>query len=317
MALLAEEDERYYTATTCDQDFEPWIIISSDPLFKLGLNKAEDVLNPDVQRTDTQTQPGMSRIASDVSIKGAIKLMRDLIKFRGGSARDDTMRTATEQTKRIDYQTTIPIYEMTHIPKGVCIIINNQEFLCTDLDPRVGSDIDRENLKETFTWLGFDVKCHNNLRGSEMIWTLVDVAHNTNRYNHKNYDCFVCCILTHGELNHLYGSDGQLIPLTDLTNNINVNRCPGLAGKPKLFFLQACQGGKPMGEGKVLKSDSRRSLEDIEHLAEYSFFPKRADKQEFSPKSDLVHDDLPSAGCRADLVSALGFVKGRRRKPHI
>ncbi|XP_052224166.1 caspase-6-like [Dreissena polymorpha] len=100
-----------------------------------------------------------------------------------------------------------------------------------------------------------------------MIWTLVDVAHNTNRYNHKNYDCFVCCILTHGELNHLYGSDGQLIPLTDLTNNINVNRCPGLAGKPKLFFLQACQGGKPMGEGKVLKSDSRRSLEDIEQAA--------------------------------------------------
>ena len=100
------------------------------------------------------------------------------------------------------------------------------------------------NLRETFDKLDFVVKYHENLTDTGMLHVLVDIAHNT---DHKNFDCFVCCILTHGVLSHLYGTNGKLVPIKDLTSVFQANRCPSLAGKPKLFFLQACQGRDKMG----------------------------------------------------------------------
>ena len=40
----------------------------------------------------------------------------------------------------------------------------------------------------------------------------------------------------------IYGVNGKFIDIKDLTSNFKAQRCPSLAGKPKLFFLQACQG---------------------------------------------------------------------------
>lgn len=76
---------------------------------------------------------------------------------------------------------------------------------------------------------------------------LIDAAHNV---DHTAFDCFVCCILTHGVLGHLYGSNGVLVSIKDLTGTFQTNRCTSLAGKPKLFFLQACQGRDKM-EGRL------------------------------------------------------------------
>ena len=103
------------------------------------------------------------------------------------------------------------------------------------------------NLRETFDKLDFVVKYHENLTDNGMMQLLVDMAHNI---DHKNFDCFVCCILTHGVLSHLYGTNGKLVRIKDLTSVFQANRCPSLAGKPKLFFLQACQGRDKMG-GKI------------------------------------------------------------------
>ena len=100
------------------------------------------------------------------------------------------------------------------------------------------------NLRETFSRLDFDVRYHENLTDTGMMQLLVDIAHNI---DHKNFDCFVCCILTHGVLSHLYGTNGKLVAIKDLTSVFQANRCPSLAGKPKLFFLQACQGRDKMG----------------------------------------------------------------------
>jgi hypothetical protein len=89
----------------------------------------------------------------------------------------------------------------------------------------------------------------DNLTETEMMNYLIDIAHNV---DHTTFDCFVCCILTHGVLNHLYGSNGKLVSVKDLTETFQTNRCQTLAGKPKLFFLQACQGrDKMLGESSV------------------------------------------------------------------
>ena len=86
-----------------------------------------------------------------------------------------------------------------------------------------------------------------NLTDIDMIQLLARVAH----IDHKDYDCLVICILSHGELNHICGTNWRPVAIRDLTGAFQTNRCPSLAGKPKLFFLQACQGTDDMG-GKVI-----------------------------------------------------------------
>ncbi len=55
-------------------------------------------------------------------------------------------------------------------------------------------------------------------------------------------DCFVCCILSHGEKEGVCGTDGALISVDEIREPFNGYNCQRLAGKPKLFFIQACRG---------------------------------------------------------------------------
>lgn len=61
--------------------------------------------------------------------------------------------------------------------------------------------------------------------------------------DHSHYDCILVSILSHGEMGFLYSKDSSY-KLDTLTNYFTADRCPSLAGKPKLFFIQACQGDK-------------------------------------------------------------------------
>lgn len=71
-----------------------------------------------------------------------------------------------------------------------------------------------------------------------------------NNEEHQQYSLFVLCILAHGNNNQVYGIDGNdgkgndgAVDISDITSWFSGVKCPGLAGKPKLFFIQACQGG--------------------------------------------------------------------------
>ncbi|KAG1669181.1 Caspase [Nymphon striatum] len=61
--------------------------------------------------------------------------------------------------------------------------------------------------------------------------------------NYEDADCFVCCILSHGDMGVLYGRDGKF-PTDMMFSPFHGDACPSLAGKPKLFIIQACQGDK-------------------------------------------------------------------------
>ena len=54
----------------------------------------------------------------------------------------------------------------------------------------------------------------------------------------------VLCILTHGDMNYLYGSDGERVAVTTLLDHLSNQRCPAMAGKPKLVLIQACRNGE-------------------------------------------------------------------------
>ncbi len=133
------------------------------------------------------------------------------------------------------------LYQMNKNPHGICLIINNSEFH-HPTDPskahpnRGGSEIDQFNLTQTFRYLRYKVEVRQNLTSDQMTDTMMQLS----QQDHSNYDSFVCCILTHGEAEVVHGSDSTPVPIRDLTGLMKY--CTTLAGKPKMFFIQACRG---------------------------------------------------------------------------
>ncbi|XP_067405025.1 caspase-10 isoform X2 [Emydura macquarii macquarii] len=131
-------------------------------------------------------------------------------------------------------------YKMDGPHRGYCLIINNFSFIGT-LQKRRGSCKDAEVLAQVFTWLGLDVKTYED-KTSEEIEKLMQEWRSMKDL--KDRDCFVCCILSHGESGSVYGIDEQQVPIRTIMSYFSARQCPQLAEKPKLFFIQACQGKK-------------------------------------------------------------------------
>ena len=80
----------------------------------------------------------------------------------------------------------------------------------------------------------------NDLPGSGL---MSEVSYYAKR-NHDEYDCFVLIILSHGFNGGIYGVDGDPVHLDKVTMLFKPDNCRSLANKPKIFFVQACQGKK-------------------------------------------------------------------------
>ncbi|XP_049743768.1 caspase-10 isoform X3 [Elephas maximus indicus] len=129
------------------------------------------------------------------------------------------------------------VYRMNRKHRGHCVIVNNHNF--TSLTARLGTHKDAESLKCVFQWLGFTVRVYNNVKKVDLEKALQEYKSHPDNVDR---DCFVCCILTHGNLGAVYSSDEALIPIREIMSQFTAQQCPGLAHKPKLFFIQACQG---------------------------------------------------------------------------
>lgn len=60
--------------------------------------------------------------------------------------------------------------------------------------------------------------------------------------SHRNADAFVLVLLTHGSQGSVFGIDGEKVKIDYITMLFDGVNCPQLQNKPKLFFIQACQG---------------------------------------------------------------------------
>ena len=131
-------------------------------------------------------------------------------------------------------------------PYGFALIINNDDFEGQTeegffLNTRRGSDIDLANLEDLWRELGFIVQKHINLNARQIYKVVNDMANNLNmRYS----SCFVCFVMTHGAMGKIYGSDSKHLEIKCIIDLFTEVNCPGLAGKPKLFFFEACRGRK-------------------------------------------------------------------------
>ena len=133
---------------------------------------------------------------------------------------------------------TATMYKMTSTPRGIAVIISNKNFLESSgqhFSSREGTEVDREALKRLFKILQFKVEIYNNQTKAGIRRVAVEMA----AFDHSKYDAFIFAVLSHGREGVVYGTDG-IISIRDITSSFT--QCRSLAGKPKIFFFQACQG---------------------------------------------------------------------------
>ncbi|XP_025905598.1 caspase-8-like [Nothoprocta perdicaria] len=130
-------------------------------------------------------------------------------------------------------------YKMENNPHGYCVILNNYIFKNPILN-REGTIKDGERVKEVFNRLQFETVEYMDLEANQLYAKVEEYS----KKDHSNMDCFVCFILSHGEKDKIKGTDEECINIKDILLCFSGSNCPSLAGKPKLFFIQACQGSE-------------------------------------------------------------------------
>ncbi|KAJ3615351.1 hypothetical protein NHX12_018918 [Muraenolepis orangiensis] len=129
-------------------------------------------------------------------------------------------------------------YKMDHNQRGQALIFNQETFSWElNMGPRKGTNEDRLNLERRFKELNFEVRPYNNLTKEKVLAKIGEAA----EADHSQADCFVCVFLSHGDDGHVYAYDGK-ISIKEVTALFKGDKCRSLAGKPKIFILQACRG---------------------------------------------------------------------------
>lgn len=159
-------------------------------------------------------------------------------------------------------------YNMNHQCRGYCLIFDIEDFHPSrKLPRRHGSGVDSVGLHNIFRSMSFEVMDFKNLTASQIRDQLYYFS---SKVDHTNNDCFAVCILSHGEHGQIWGSDTKF-PIEMLFNSFLGEKCPTLVGKPKLFFIQACQGERLDHGVSVIGADSTDST------AAYFKIPSHAD----------------------------------------
>ncbi|XP_059249180.1 caspase-8 isoform X1 [Mustela nigripes] len=159
-------------------------------------------------------------------------------------------------------ETSDKVYQMESKPRGYCLIFNNYDFSIArkevpklhSIKDRNGTDLDADALHQTFSELHFEIVPFRDSTAKE----ICDVLKSYQSMDHTTRDCFICCILSHGDKGIIYGCDGQGVPICELTSYFTGSKCPSLAGKPKIFFIQACQGDNYQ-KGIAVETDSEQN----------------------------------------------------------
>ncbi|XP_031628321.1 caspase-1-like [Contarinia nasturtii] len=180
-----------------------------------------------------------------------------------------TMADRAVPKRQIEYY-----YKMDHKKRGIALIFNHEKFYDFDVTTRIGTNIDRDRLHQTFSGLGFDVIIHNDRTEREIKTILQEVAD----MDHSDSDCLVVIMLSHGALipfvdyttgeesstilshdlmGYIYAKDRQY-PLQTIWRYFTDENCPTLKNKPRIFIIQACQGDRTDEGFKLL---AKRSLE--------------------------------------------------------
>ena len=164
----------------------------------------------------------------------------------------------------------------------ILIIINNVEFKTTihPLDRRNGSDEDVTSIRKTFTELGWKVE--EDLVMQDPTKDQIEEQIKIIQSSTVKISCIAVFIMSHGEENDTIWADDQSYNLCkDVVEQLSAEKCPSLAGKPKMVFVQACQGGNT-DSGTSVKLRSPTKKQDF------------SDAVVVEPKTVYKHVKIPS-----------------------
>ncbi|XP_046905223.1 caspase-3-like [Hypomesus transpacificus] len=163
-------------------------------------------------------------------------------------------------------------YKMDYPSLGQCIIINNKNFdRSTGMNFRNGTDVDAGNAMKEFSSLGYKVRVFTD----QTVQQIRELLSNVSKDDHSQSASLVCVLLSHGDEGVFYGTDKH-VELKVLTGMFRGDRCKTLAGKPKLFFIQACRGTELDGgiETDAVSDDSPERIPvEADFLYAYSTAP--------------------------------------------
>uniref|UniRef100_A0A1B6D4Z5 Caspase family p20 domain-containing protein n=1 Tax=Clastoptera arizonana TaxID=38151 RepID=A0A1B6D4Z5_9HEMI len=131
-------------------------------------------------------------------------------------------------------------YNMDHPKRGHAIIFNHEEFTMDNMPARRGSHLDAARLQNTLTALGFSVQVFNDL----CLEKIKSIIANLANLDHSDCDCVMVVVLSHGLGTDYLLSYDYPYPVDMLWTPFTPDKCASLAGKPKLFVIQACRGEK-------------------------------------------------------------------------
>jgi len=127
---------------------------------------------------------------------------------------------------------------------GYFLIFNQKNFSQDHphgMKERLGSDVDVKRLTQAMTSIGFTVRVYDNFRTKGVLEKIEKYAMNEEM---RKCNAFGLAFLSHGHEN------GDLATFDGMTNvKTVIGQVKGstlLAGKPKLFFFQACRGNTYM-----------------------------------------------------------------------
>lgn len=232
--IIAQEEGRPRSLT---DPIDPQQVLPS--LVKTGSFDAQEFGNPAAFLTTsscTSLDSVKKKDECEILINGMSVLLTETQRSADKTGRDASDRSHTANTDTEDLRT----YPMTSAKRGVCLIVNNNDFTESRGNVRRGTMIDRENLRTVFEWLGFETEIHQDCNRSKMLSVLQELSSR----DHSQVDCLVCCVLSHGEEGSVCGVDDSVVKISELMDPFDGLKCRSLADKPKIFFIQACQGTK-------------------------------------------------------------------------
>ncbi|XP_064470497.1 caspase-3-like [Ornithodoros turicata] len=141
--------------------------------------------------------------------------------------------------------------------KGLCIILDITVFRTfAHRDAREGF-----MLAERFCKLGFTT---THITGYVSEARIIEEMKGVTKWITECDSLLIVCVMSHGERGSIISSEECRVPLQSIINVFNNQNCPNLKGKPRLFFIEACQNDEIEPEKKKAGDDDSDDSDDEE-----------------------------------------------------
>ncbi len=204
-------------------------------------------------------------------------------------------------------------YNMDHKERGNALVINIRNYNPTtdpqkQLEERIWSIKDVENLRHTLKYLEFDVQVLEDLT-AEQIKSNIEAM---GKYvDFTNLDCFLCVVMSHGNHEKITASDNIEVSFEEIM--APMKSCPTLMKKPRLFFFQSCRGNNEMKTITISSSSKTSRLLDSIRLTDACPYEdsKNVDIIEYESDLFIFYSTLPkhSSFAFVDVQEGTYFIK--------